>query len=279
MTGLSIGGKHQDLTAKSLIMGILNVTPDSFSDGGRFADVSAALRQAEAMISQGADIIDIGGESTRPGAARVSIEEEIRRVAPVVEAVKKRFPLPVSVDTVKAPVAEACLGLGADMINDVSGLQYDPRLVKVVAGAGVPVIIMHTSGEPEVMQQRTGYADVVNAIISFLQKQSSIALENGISRDKIIVDIGIGFGKTVEQNLSLIKHLGDFCDMGYPVLLGASRKSFIGTTLNLPVDQRLEGTLAMQTAAYLAGARMFRVHDVKEARRTADMLEAFYKAP
>jgi len=279
MNRLAFGGISHDLTARSLIMGILNITPDSFSDGGRFMDTDTALRQAEIMVEQGADIIDIGGESTRPGAARISVEEEIRRVTPMVRAIKCRFDVAVSVDTVKAPVASLSLAEGADMINDVSGLQFDPDMASAVAQAGVPVIIMHTSGEPEVMQKLTDYSDVVESIKTFLQKQSSIALENGIKRDKIIVDIGIGFGKTVEQNFSLIKHLRQFCEMGYPVLLGASRKSFIGNTLNLPVDERLEGTLAMQTAAYLAGARIFRVHDVKEARRTADLLEAFYRAP
>ncbi len=274
------GSKRFDLTHRSIIMGILNVTPDSFSDGGKYVSVDAALKHAASMIEEGADIIDVGGESTRPGAKRVSEEEELRRVVPVVSAIAKEFPdVLISIDTVKSGVAKACANEGAHIVNDVSGGRFDENMFSLVASLGLSMIIMHSSAEPDVMQQHTDYSNVVEDVASFLSAQVEQALSSGIDASCIALDPGIGFGKTVEQNFSLIKHIDRFVSLGYPVLLGVSRKSFIGKTLDLPIDERLEGTLAMQAAGYLFGARIFRVHDVKPARRVADMMEALNKAP
>jgi len=279
MTNLALAGRTFDLTHRCLVMGILNLTPDSFSDGGRFMNTDAALAHVQNMVQAGADIIDVGGESTRPGARRISAEEEARRILGVITAIVTRFDVPVSVDTSKAYVADLAIEAGAAMINDVSGLGFDPDMVAVAVKARAPVVIMHSSAEPEVMQQHTTYQDVVAEVRDALWGRARFAQEQGIDPGNIILDPGLCFGKTVEQNFSLIRRLDEIVKLGYPVLVGASRKSFIGATLNLPTDQRLEGSLAMQCAAYLGGVRIFRVHDVEPAVRAARMLEALDMAP
>jgi dihydropteroate synthase len=255
-----------------LVMGILNVTPDSFHDGGRFAGVDAALHQAEVMVEQGADWIDIGGESTRPGAPPVSAEDELSRVIPVLRAVRRAHPaLPISIDTAKAAVAGPALAEGATAINDVSALG-DPELAPVVARAGCQLMLMHMRGTPRTMQQAPQYDDVVAEVRSFLLERVALAERAGVARDRLWIDPGIGFGKTVEHNLALLRELPSLVACGLPVLVGASRKSFIGRVLGLPdtVD-RLEGSLAVATLSCWLGAAMLRVHDVQATRRAVEM--------
>ncbi len=249
------------------IMGILNVTPDSFSDGGRYNNMDAALRHAEQMLRDGAEIIDIGGESTRPGYTVISDEEEISRVVPVIEAVKRELGAVISADTYKNNVARAALEAGADMINDIWGLKYDPGLAKTVKEYDVPVCLMHNRGN-------TDYADFLRDVVSDLYESINIARRAGISDDKIILDPGVGFAKSTEQNLAITNRLELFCNMGFPVLLGTSRKSMIGITLGLPADERVEGTIATSVIACMKGAMFVRVHDVKENSRAVKMTEA-----
>lgn len=247
-----------------LVMGILNVTPDSFHDGGRFADPGAALAQAEAMVAAGAGIIDIGGESTRPGSGSVSAEAEAERVLPVVEAVAG-LGVPVSIDTGKEPVAREALRLGATMINDVTALRGDEGMAALAAEQGCPVCLMHMQGTPADMQQQPEYADVVGEIIEFFHERVAWAGEQGIERRNIILDPGIGFGKRLEHNLTIINRLDAFLSLGLPVMIGASRKSFLGAMLDRDdTTDRLAGTIATTVAAYGKGARLFRVHDVRE---------------
>ena len=256
---------------KPLVMGVLNVTPDSFSDGGLFLDVAAAVRHAEQMINDGADIIDVGGESTRPGAVSVSVDEELRRVVPVVTELVKRLRVPISIDTMKPEVADACLKLGAHMLNDVTGLR-DERMVSVAVRHDVPVVIMHMLGEPRTMQVKPEYNDVVRDVFEYLKKQTENARAAGVKQ--IIVDPGVGFGKTVEHNLLLIKHIVEFKKLG-PVMMGVSRKSFIGKLTGVEdASDRLSGTLAAVTACVLNGANILRVHDVKECVRAIRVAEA-----
>ncbi len=252
------------------IMGILNVTPDSFFDGGRHAGVDRALRRVEAMVAEGADLIDIGGESTRPGSAGVDAKTELERVLPVVEAVRKRFAVPLSIDTTKAVVAAACLDAGAHFVNDISGLNFEPELVRPVVEHGAGLFVMHTPARPEVMQQHTGYRDIVAEVLSSLKSSVDRAVQAGVSRDRIAVDPGIGFGKDLQGNLTLLSRLDELATLGCPVLLGTSRKSFIGRLLGLddPAD-RLHGTLATVALGVARGAMLHRVHDVRAARETA----------
>lgn len=264
---MKIGGRDFDLGAHTYIMGILNVTPDSFSDGGRYQGIDKALFQVEKMLDEGMDILDIGGESTRPGYTFVPIEEEIRRVVPVIEAVKRRFDVPVSLDTYKADVAKAGLLAGADLINDIWGLKYDPEMASVIAKAGVPCVLMHNRKEPD-------YQDFLNEVRRDLEESAEIAHRAGIGRDKIIIDPGIGFGKTYEQNLMMIHNLEILKELGFPVLLAASRKSVVGLTLDLPVSERVEGTLVTTVFGVLKGCAFVRVHDVKENLRAVKMAEA-----
>ena len=252
-------------------MGIINVTPDSFSDGGSYDRMGSALERVQEMIEEGADIVDIGGESTRPGFLKVSAVEEEARVLPVVAAIKERFDVPVSVDTTKAQVAKLALELGADMINDVSGLKADPDMAAVVAGAGVPVCVMHS-------RDNTDYNDLIPDVIRELNECVDIALAAGIDRSRIIIDPGIGFGKTTQQNLRVIKELEQFKKLGYPLLVGASRKSVIGNTLDLPVTEREEGTIAITTVSVMADAMFIRVHDVKKNVRAMKMALAIRNA-
>jgi len=254
-----------------LVMGVLNVTPDSFSDGGAFLNPDAAADRALAMEREGADIIDIGGESSRPGAEPVPLEEELRRVLPVLERLRGRLRIPISIDTTKAEVAEAALQAGAEIVNDVSALRFDPRMGEVVARSGAGLVLMHMRGTPKTMQQDPTYADVVAEVRDFLAQRVEHAVSLGIDRELIAIDPGIGFGKTVEHNLELLRRLPELCELGHPVLVGPSRKSFIGAVLNLPVEERLEGTLAACAVAVVRGADIVRVHDVRAVRRAVDL--------
>jgi dihydropteroate synthase len=250
-------------------MGIVNATPDSFSDGGRFLDPAAAVSQALRLAEEGADLVDLGGESTRPGAPPVLADEELRRVVPVIERLRARgFPLPISVDTTKGTVARAALAAGADLVNDVSGLG-DPELGRAVAEARVPVVLMHTRGTPADMQARAVYADVAAEVEAELRIVLARAVAAGIDPAAVILDPGIGFAKTAAQNLELLARLGELRALGRPLLVGPSRKSFIGTLTGAPVEDRLPGTVAAVTVCVLAGVELLRVHDVAACRQAA----------
>ncbi len=257
---------------RTYLMGILNVTPDSFSDGGRFFDQTDAVLHAFQMIKDGADVIDIGGESTRPGAGVVPLDEELRRVVPVVTKIRSKSRVPLSVDTYKSQVAKEALKVGADIVNDISGLHFDPKMADVIAEAGASVIIMHIKGTPKDMQVNPHYTDVVKEIYDYLAEAVELARKKGIKQ--IMVDPGIGFGKTVEHNLELISRLDEFHGIGVPVLVGVSRKSFIGKILETAVESRLEGTAAAVAASIIHGADVVRVHDVREMRRVALVADA-----
>ena len=264
--------QHTDDPAdRVLVMGILNVTPDSFYAGSRMIDTDAAIKAGLAMIEHGADIVDIGGESSRPGAAHVSVEQELHRVLPVVEGLYSRTSIPISVDTTKARVAQAALRAGATIINDITSLRGDPDMAQVIAEAGATVVLMHMQGRPETMQEEPHYVDVASEVFDFLLQRAEVAMAAGISADAIIVDPGIGFGKRLEHNLALIRALPKLASCGYPVMVGVSRKSFLGLLLDLPTSERLEGTIAANAIAIFGGASIIRVHDVKEGRRTADV--------
>lgn len=264
---MRIGNRDFDTEHHCYIMGILNVTPDSFSDGGKFQGMDQALFHVEEMMREGMDIVDIGGESTRPGYQKISAQEEIERVAPVIENVKKRFDIPVSLDTYRADTAKAGISAGADMINDIWGLKYDDRMAKVIAEAEVCCCLMHNRHEAV-------YGSLIADVIDDLRESVRLAKAAGIGEGKIILDPGIGFGKDREQNLEMIAGLDKLHTLGYPLLLGCSRKSVIGITLDLPVDERLEGTLVTTVFGVLKGCGFVRVHDVKENRRAVKMTEA-----
>lgn len=249
------------------IMGILNVTPDSFSDGGQFIDPVLAIEQARRMTEEGADIIDIGGESTRPGAHPVPAEAQIERVVPVIQAIRRFWDGPISIDTTRAQVAEAALDAGASWINDISALRDDPAMVVLVARRGCPIVLMHMLGTPRDMQKASHYDDVIGEVYGFLAERARAAQAAGIAREMIILDPGIGFGKTLEHNLALLQQLPRLTSLGYPVLIGASRKSFIGHLTGAAVDSRLPGSLAAALAAVDAGATIVRVHDVAATRQ------------
>lgn len=268
---MKIGTKEFNLGERTYVMGILNVTPDSFSDGGKFNELDAAVIRAGKLIEDGADIIDIGGESTRPNYEVVSVEDEIERVVPVIKAIKAKYDIPISIDTYKAQTAEAAILAGADMINDIWGFKKDKDMAKVAAKYDVPCILMHN-------RDNTDYDNLMQDVISDLTECISIALENGVDRDKIILDPGIGFGKTLEQNLSVMNHLEDLKKFDLPILLGTSRKSMIGLTLDLPVDERVEGTIATTVLGIVKGCEFIRVHDVKENKRACVMTDAMLKA-
>ena len=253
------------------IVGILNVTPDSFSDGGRFLRPQQAIEQGRRMAAEGADLIDIGGESTRPGAPQVSEQEELDRVIPVVEKLGREVGLPLSIDTSKSVVAREAVSAGADFVNDVSGLTFDTEMAGMVADSGAGLIIMHTRGRPEVMQRDTRYADLFAEVVASLNSSIKVAVSAGIAIGKIAIDPGIGFGKSPAGNLELIAGIGRLLDLGRPVLIGPSRKAFIGAILDVPVEERLEGTIAACTSALARGARLFRVHDVLPVRRALDV--------
>lgn len=262
-----IGNRNFDVNNRCYIMGILNVTPDSFSDGGRFNSLDRALKHTEDMIREGADIIDIGGESTRPGHQAVTDEEEIARAIPVIEAVKKNFNVPVSIDTYKGAVAEAALQAGADMVNDIWGFKHDENVAKLTARYGAACCLMHN-------RELAEYDDFLSDILNDMKECVQIAKKAGVADDKIILDPGVGFGKTLEHNLSITNHLDILGKLGYPVLLGTSRKSMIGLTLDLPVEERVEGTLATTVIGIIKGCSFVRVHDIKENKRIIQMTEA-----
>ncbi len=262
-----IGNRVFDAEHRTYIMGILNVTPDSFSDGGKFNQMDAALYHAEEMIRDGADIVDVGGESTRPGHTVISDDEEISRVAPVIEAIKSRFDIPVSIDTYKGKVTEAALKAGADLVNDIWGFKFDHKVAELTAQYGAACCLMHNRSEPT-------YQDYLNDVVADLKECVRIAKDVGISDDKIILDPGVGFGKTYQMNLEIINHVDVLHSLGFPILLGTSRKSVIGQTLNLPTDQRVEGTLATTVVGVLKGCAFVRVHDIKENKRVIQMTEA-----
>lgn len=256
-----------ELSHRTHIMGILNVTPDSFSDGGNFFDPEKAIARGIQMMEQGADIIDIGAESTRPGAEVLPEAAELDRLLPVLEGLVNEVDVPLSVDTYKSGVAEAALKSGAHLINDISGLRFDAKMKTVAAKYNVPVVLMHIKGEPKNMQQNPTYVDLMGEIFQYLAESILLAEEAGIDRDKIIIDPGIGFGKRLHDNYEILRRLSEFKDLGCPILVGPSRKSFIGNVLNLPPEERLEGTAAAVAMAIQNGAHIVRVHDVKEIAR------------
>ena len=266
-------GVVMPLGLRTRIMGVLNVTPDSFSDGDRYPDLPAALEAAQLMVDEGADVIDVGGESTRPGAEPVNETEEANRVIPVVEGIKKAVDVRVSVDTRKASVARRAIDCGADMINDISALR-DHEMLPLLHKTGTPVVLMHMRGEPRTMQRATRYEDITAEVVGFLQDLCDRAAAAGLADDKILIDPGIGFGKSASGNMILLNELSALSQIGRPVLIGASRKSFIGNVLDLPVEDRLEGSLAVAAFAAAQGAHLVRAHDVRATLRVVRMIDA-----
>lgn len=276
---MRIGSREFDTENKTYVMGILNVTPDSFSDGGKWNSMDRALVHVEEMLAEGMDILDIGGESTRPGSDySMPAQEELERVMPYIEAVKARFDVPVSLDTYKSQVAEAGIAAGVDLINDIWGLKWDKRMARVLAGHGVSCCLMHNRAaaveQHGSVDNRYGYRDFLRDVADDLAESVQLARQAGIGEDKIILDPGVGFAKSYEQNLEIIHHLEDLCILGYPLLLGTSRKSVVGLTLDLPAAERLEGTLATTVIGVLKGCAFVRVHDVKENVRAIRMTRA-----
>ncbi len=275
---LSWGDFCLDFSKKTCIMGILNVTPDSFSDGGLFFDKLKAVEHALSMQDDGADIIDIGGQSTRPGAEEISEDEEIERVIPVITALSGRLRIPISIDTYRSSVAEQAINAGASMINDISGLHFDRRMPEVAARYKLPVVIMHMKGTPKDMQDDPRYDALIPEIMDYLREGIIRAEDAGVAGDMIVIDPGIGFGKTLEHNLQIIRHLDEFTQLEKPLLLGTSRKSFIGRILGgLPPAERIEGTAATVAIGIMKGANIIRVHDVKEMSRVAGVADAIKK--
>lgn len=270
---LKCGRYRLPVGERTLIMGILNITPDSFSDGGEFFDSDRALSRAHQLAEEGADIIDIGGESSRPGSLPITPSEELDRIMPVLQHLVGKIDLPVSVDTYKPEVARAAIETGASIINDITGLR-DPAMVEVVAKSDCGVVIMHMAGSPRDMQINPFYRNLIGELSDFLRQAVTMAVEAGVKKERIIIDPGIGFGKTVDHNLEILRRLHEFKSLEQPILVGPSRKSLIGHILDLPVEERLEGTAAAVTAAILHGADIVRVHDVKQMRRVAKMTDA-----
>ena len=265
-----IGGKNFDTANHTYIMGILNVTPDSFSDGGKFNGMDAAIAHAHQMVEEGVDIIDVGGESTRPGHIQITDEEEIARVTPIIEVLKKEFDVPVSIDTYKSHVAEAALQAGADLVNDIWGLKYDPEMAGLIARTGVACCLMHN-------RENTDYQNFLADFMDDMKECVKIAKDAGIADDRIILDPGVGFGKTYEMNLEIIDKLEIMKELGYPVLLGTSRKSVIGLTLDLPVEEREEGTMVTTVYGVQKGCAFVRVHDVEKNKRAIRMTRALMR--
>lgn len=264
-----------DFSKKTHIMGILNITPDSFSDGGMHFDKVSAIDHALRMIGDGADILDIGGESTRPGSEPVSLDEELRRTLPVIEALADKISVPISIDTYKAAVAVKALEAGASMVNDISGLRFDPEMPDVVSRFKVPVVITHIKGTPKNMQVNPSYEALIPEIMEYFRNSIQLAIKSGIPEHMIILDPGIGFGKTFEHNLEIINNLDQFSRLGKPLLIGPSRKAFLGKILDgLPAQERLEGTAASVAISIIKGAHIVRVHDVKEMARVAKVADA-----
>ena len=251
-----------------LIMGIVNTTPDSFSDGGKYSTPNKAIDFAYNLLDKGADIIDIGGESSRPGADPISFEEEIKRISPLLNELVKNTNSPISIDTYKSATANYALEKGAHLINDISGMTHDKEMVNVISKYNIPIILMHMKGTPKTMQKNPSYDNVLDEICNFLAQQASFAIKEGISKKNIIVDPGIGFGKTLNDNYKIIAKLNQICKLGYPVLVGPSKKSFIGETLNESTENRLEGSIVSAAFCYKNGAKIVRVHDVEETKRS-----------
>ncbi len=267
-----------ELGKRSLLMGAVNITPDSFSDGGRFFQTDQAVKQGELLAFEGADLLDIGGESTRPFSDPVPLEEELRRVIPVIRELAKCISIPISIDTCKAQVARAAFDVGATIINDISALRFDPEMVELAAAEAAPLIIMHMKGTPRMMQVQPHYDSLLSEIIGFLEERIQFASAAGVARERIIVDPGIGFGKTVNHNLQIIKHLDALATLSQPILFGTSRKSFIGAVLDKKVTEREPGTWATVCAGILKGAHIVRVHEVATCRQLADMIDAIENA-
>ena len=265
------------LGERTLLMGVLNVTPDSFSDGGRYFDRDKAIAHGLRMVEEGADLIDVGGESTRPGSKPLALEEELKRIIPVIETLAGKVDVPISIDTYKSAVASRAIDVGAQIINDISGLHFDPAVAKVAAKQDTPLVLMHIRGTPETMQKEVHYPSLLSEILQSLRESIQKAESYGVDPDQIIIDPGIGFGKTLEDNLLIIKHLSEFRVLGKPILLGTSRKSFIGKILNAEVDQRLEGTLSTIAIGVLNGAHIIRCHDVLPARKVIAVADAIRK--
>ena len=263
---IKLGKKDFNIRKETLIMGILNVTPDSFSDGGHYNSVDRAVQHAKGMIKDGAHIIDVGGESTRPGYTKISDEEEIERITPVIEALVKEVDAPLSIDTYKSKVAEAAVQSGVSIINDIWGAKYDPEIASVAAQYNVPIILMHN-------RENSDYSDLILDMKRDLEESIEIALQRGVKDEQIILDPGIGFAKSQEDNMMVMRHLEEFVSLGYPLLLGTSRKSMIGYALDLPVEERLEGTIASVCLGIEKGSHIVRVHDVKEIARAAKMMD------
>jgi dihydropteroate synthase len=275
---LTLRGRSFVWGDRTYLMGVLNVTPDSFSDGGKFNTRDNALAQAQYLVDAGADIIDIGGQSTRPGAAEVSLEEELNRVLPVVQALRLYTQVPISVDTTRASVARAAIEAGADIVNDISGGTFDPDMLSVVAQLKVPIVLMHIRGTPQTMQKLTDYQDLIAEIYQFLESRIAAFVTAGVERSKIIIDPGIGFAKTYNQNLELLRRLPEFRSLGCPMLVGPSRKSFIGHILNQPDPKaRVWGTGAACCAAIAGSADILRVHDLPEMRDVCRVADAIFR--
>jgi dihydropteroate synthase len=266
------GEKEYDLASRTHIMGVLNVTPDSFSDGGKYLGLEQAIVQGLKLAEDGADFIDVGGESTRPGSELVSVEEEIRRVVPVINALSKKVNIPISIDTSKSDTAEAALQAGAIIVNDISAMTFDAKMASVVVKYRASIVLMHMKGAPQTMQENPTYENVTAEVKQFLSERLFAAKEAGI--EQIIIDPGIGFGKKIEHNIQLLRELKSFTSFGYPLLIGPSRKAFLGAILHLPPNERIEGTAAVVTSAILNGANIIRVHDVKEMKRVAMVTDA-----
>ncbi|MBU1078184.1 MAG: dihydropteroate synthase [Spirochaetes bacterium] len=274
----NIKEKRWSFKNKIYLMGVLNATPDSFFDGGRFYDPDRASERIRDLIKCGVDIIDLGGESTRPGSDRVNVKEELKRVLPLVTYIKKNYSIPVSVDTYKSEVARAVLAEGADCINDISGLTFDRKMARVIARNKASVVLMHIQGTPKEMQENPVYSDLMGEIREFLSTSIKIGLDNGIQMNNIIIDPGIGFGKTIQQNYIIIKKLEELKSLNRPILIGLSRKSLIGKVLKDLPEERLAGTIALNTVSILNGANMIRVHDAQEHKDVIKLLEFYFKA-
>lgn len=276
---LTIRDRSFEWGKRTYIMGVLNVTPDSFSDGGEFDNPNAALEQAQHLVAAGADIIDIGGQSTRPGAVEVPVAEELERVLSVVRLLRPAISVPISVDTTRATVASAAIASGADLVNDISGAVFDPEMLATVAKLGVPIVLMHMRGTPQTMQQLTDYEDLIREIYQFLESRVAEAIASGIDPARIIIDPGIGFAKKYNQSIEILRRLSEFCALGCPILVGASRKSFIGHILEQPDPKaRVWGTAAACCGAIANGADIVRVHDVKEMHDVCRVADALFRS-
>lgn len=285
MNNINIGEKTFNIKQKTILMGILNVTPDSFSDGGKFFSIEKAVEQAILMEKQGADIIDIGGESTRPGANKISPEEEINRIIPIIDEILEKTNIPISVDTYKSKVAKKAIDTGVSMINDITALKGDNSLVKIISEYEIPICLMHMKGQPNNMQKNPVYSNIINEIYLFLKERAEFSIKNKIKKGKIIIDPGIGFGKRtgqgIEDNCEILRNLKKLKELNFPIMIGASRKTFIGNICgfnkNLMINQRLEGSLAAACIAVLNGADIIRAHDIKETRRCLNLIDCVIK--